>query len=215
MQSQIGKSMKSYLEIKVPIENDALWFEELRRRIREQGVNVRWQNAYYHITVAFVHEEPKEESIRCLFFNCLKWRVAPSLTFDKLDAFSISPGRHILYLTSGHPSEEFTAMVKEVRETLAETSCDFDKDFRLHVTLGRVFDERVGIEQLNSIANSIEVPPFTLCLPEAQYHEYRGEVIDKWTMWPDEKSAVKARDKFERNAFMNALSNFGMQDPDF
>lgn len=52
-------------------------------------------------------------------------------------------------------------------------------------------------------------------LPEAQYHEYRGEVIDKWTMWPDEESAVKARDEFERNAFMNAFSNFGMHDSDF
>lgn len=207
--------MKSYLEVKVLLDNEASWLEKLRSKISEHGINVRWQNAYYHITVAFIHEEPHEESIRSLFFNCLKWRVAPSLTFDKLDAFSISPGRHILYLTSEHPSEEFSAMVKEVRETLAGTSCDFDKDFRLHVTLGRVFDERVGIGQLKSIANSIEVPPFTMRLPEAQYHEYRGEVIDKWTMWSDEESAVKARDKFERNAFMNALSNFGMQDPDF
>jgi len=34
-------------------------------------------------------------------------------------------------------------------------------------------------------------------------------------MWPDEESAVKAREVFERNAFMNAFSNFGMLDPDF
>ena len=58
--------MKSYLELKVPIQNNAPWFEELRSKICEIGVNVRWQNA-----------------------------------------FSISPGRHILYLTPEHPSEEF------------------------------------------------------------------------------------------------------------
>ena len=207
--------MKSYLELKVPIQNNAPWFKELRSKISEQGINVRWQNAYYHITIAFIYEKPQEKSIRSLFFSCLKWRVAPSLTFDKLDAFAISTGRHILYLTSEHPSEEFSAMVKEVRDTLAGTSCDFDKDFRLHVTLGRVFDERVGIGQLKTITSSIKVQPFTLYLPEVQYHEYKGEIIDQWTMWPDEKSAVKARDKFERNAFMNAFSNFGMLDPDF
>ena len=182
--------MKSYLEIKVPIENDAPWFKELRGKISEHGINVRWQNAYYHITVAFIYEEPQEKDIRGLFHSCLKRRVAPSLTFDKLDVFAICPGRYILYLTSEHPSEAFSAMVKEVRATLAGTSCDFGKDFRLHVTLGRVYDEKVGIEQLRNIANSIEVTPLTMRLPEVQYHEYRGEVIDKWTMWTGEEPAV-------------------------
>lgn len=206
--------MKSYLEIKVPIENNAPWFEELRNRICQHGINVRWQNAYYHITVAFIYEEPKDESIRSLFFNCLKWRGAPSLTFDKLDAFTISHDRHILFLISEHPSEEFSTMVREVRETLAGTSCNFDKDFRLHVTLGRVFDERVGIDQLKNLANSIVVPPFTMRLSEAQYREYRGGVIDKWTMWPNKESAAKAEEEQTRTAFQNAFSNIGMLNQD-
>ena len=184
-------------------------------KIRHLDHSQRVGNFSYHITVAFIYEEPKDESIRSLFFNCLKWRVAPSLTFDKLDAFTISHDRHILFLISEHPSEEFSTMVREVRDTLAGTSCNFDKDFRLHVTLGRVFDERVGIDQLKSIINPIAVSPFTMRIREAQYHEYRGEVMDKWTMWPNKESAVKARDGFERNIFQNALSNFGMLNPDF
>ena len=44
--------MKSYLEIKVPIENNAPWFEELRNKICLHGINVRWQNAYYHTEVS-------------------------------------------------------------------------------------------------------------------------------------------------------------------
>lgn len=36
--------MKSYIELQVPIRNDVRWFDELRTKMSEQGINVRWQN---------------------------------------------------------------------------------------------------------------------------------------------------------------------------
>lgn len=44
--------MKSYLEIKVPISHDDYWFRELRDLL--DGVDIRWQRGYYHITMAFL-----------------------------------------------------------------------------------------------------------------------------------------------------------------
>ena len=38
--------MKTYLEIHVPLKNDAEWFEELRNVC--QKINVKWQMGYYH-----------------------------------------------------------------------------------------------------------------------------------------------------------------------
>ena len=51
-------------------------------------------------------------------------------------------------------------------------------------------------------------------LSEAQYREYRGGVIDKWTMWPDKESAAKAEEEQTRTAFQNAFSNIGMLNQD-
>ena len=174
--------MKSYLEVKVPIDTDALWFQELRKKMDENHIGVRWQSGFHHITVVFVNEESATTNLESLFGRCLEGRVAPSLTFDKVDVFAISPGRYIVYLTAEHPSEEFMALVKDVRDAVKTIGCDFDENFRLHVTLGRVFDENVGLEQLRDITNSITVPSFTLWLPEVRYMEYRFKELATWTM---------------------------------
>ena len=44
--------MQSYIEIKVPISWDEPWFQDLREEL--DGVNIRWQRGYYHITMAFL-----------------------------------------------------------------------------------------------------------------------------------------------------------------
>jgi len=38
--------MKTYLEIKVPLRYDAIWFEELRRAF--QQIEVKWQTGFFH-----------------------------------------------------------------------------------------------------------------------------------------------------------------------
>lgn len=174
--------MKSYLEVKVPIDTDAPWFQELRKKMNEHHIGVRWQNGFHHITVVFINDNPSTTNLEGLFGRCLEGRMAPSLTFDKVDVFAISSGRYIVYLTAEHPTEEFMALVKDVRDAVKTTGCDFDDNFRLHITLGRVFDERVGLEQLKDITKSIMVPSFTLRLPEVRYMEYRFREIATWTM---------------------------------
>ena len=49
--------MKTYLEIKVPINYDDPWFKELRSHFA--GFPVRWQKDFYHITLVFVNDTPK------------------------------------------------------------------------------------------------------------------------------------------------------------
>ena len=46
--------MKTYLEIKVPLRYDAIWFEELRRAF--QQIEVKWQTGFFHITMAFIDD---------------------------------------------------------------------------------------------------------------------------------------------------------------
>lgn len=161
---------------------DTPWFQELRKKMDEHHISVRWQNAFHHITVVFINEEPATTNLKSLFSRCLEGRVAPSLTFDKVDVFAISSGRYIVYLTAEHPSEEFMALIKDVRDAVKMTDGDFDDDFRLHVTLGRVFDENTGLEPLREITNTIAVPSFTLWLPEVRYMEYRFRELATWTM---------------------------------
>ena len=174
--------MKSYLEVKVPIDFNAPWFQELRKKIDEHHISVRWQNGFHHITVVFVNEEPTTISLEGVFRECLEGRMAPSLTFDKVDVFSISSGRYIVYLTAEHSSDEFMALVNDVRDAVKMTGCNFDDNFRLHVTLGRIYDENIGIDLLSDITSSIAVPPFTLRLPEVRYMEYRFKELSTWTM---------------------------------
>ena len=174
--------MKSYLEVKVPIEMDTPWFQELRKKIDEHHIGVRWQNGFHHITVVFIYEGPTIDRLENVFGECLKGRIAPCLTFDKVDVFSISPGRFIIYLTAEHPSNEFMTLVNYIRNAAKMTGCIFDDNFRLHVTLGRVYDEKTEMEQLRDITSSIAVPSFTLQLPEVRYMEYRFKEIATWTM---------------------------------
>ena len=174
--------MKSYLEVKVPIDVDAPWFQELRKKMDEHQIGIRWQNGFHHITIVFINGGPSIESLECVFRECLEGCLAPNLTFDKVDVFSISSGRYIVYLTAEHPSNEFMALVKDVRDAARMTGCNFDNNFRLHVTLGRVYDENIGIEQLRNVTNSITVPSFTFRLPEVRYMEYRFKERASWML---------------------------------
>lgn len=54
--------MKCFLEIEVPVRYDALWFKELRDACK--GVDVRWQRAWHHITMAFLDEMPAGVNFR-------------------------------------------------------------------------------------------------------------------------------------------------------
>lgn len=161
---------------------DTPWFKELRKKLDEHHIGVRWQNGFHHITVVFIYEGPTIDRLESVFDKCLEGRVAPCLTFDKVDVFSISQGRFIIYLTAEHPSYEFMTLVNDIRNAVKVTGCIFDDNYKLHVTLGRVYDESIEMKQLNEITSSISIPSFTFQLPEVRYMEYRFKEIATWTM---------------------------------
>ena len=88
--------MKTYLEIKVPISYDALWFAELRKALKD--IPVHWQNGYYHITMAFLDETRNLAEVEAIMHKYLDNANAVSITFDKLDVFSTWSDMFIVHL---------------------------------------------------------------------------------------------------------------------
>ena len=54
--------MKTYLEIQVPLDYDHPWLAELRAACSH--IPVRWQNGFFHITMAFIDDTPKDIDIQ-------------------------------------------------------------------------------------------------------------------------------------------------------
>ena len=53
--------MKTYLELKVPIQYDSTWFAELRKALND--ISVKWQKGFFHITMVFIDETPKDVNL--------------------------------------------------------------------------------------------------------------------------------------------------------
>lgn len=209
--------MKRYLAANVNVSNNAHWLNDLKRRIEERGIGVKWQNKYYHITLAFIYDIPEGVNERPALYKCLAYRTAPSLTFDKLDVFTTSSGNHVINLTSSNPSAEFCKLVSDVREAVDGLGCDYNQDFRLHVTLGRVAGEQISVDDLKAIIDEVSMPSFAYTLESVEYLRYDNhEKIDQWKFYPDEEAAEAAREERKRRAYRNALSNIQLfTDPNF
>ena len=106
--------MKSYLELKVPIRYVDSWFAELRELL--DGVNVRWQRDYYHITMVFLDYAPDNVNLVPGLSERLEDALAPTITFDRLDAFATGGGhKQVIHLTTSHVPEDFLALVQDIR----------------------------------------------------------------------------------------------------
>ena len=167
--------MKTYLEIHVPLNNDASWFEELRKNFH--NIDVKWQMGYYHITMAFVDETPIGIDLRPLLESHLGSFIAPTLTFDKLDAFTSMSGMHIIYLTATEVPSSFMSLVQAIRSDLKHVGCVMNSEFRLHVTLGRVKDPRVQLPTLHKLLETISVPASSMTLTDVDYRVFRSGTI--------------------------------------
>lgn len=167
--------MKSYLEIYVPIRFDAPWFVELRNVLN--GVPVRWQTGYYHITMAFLNETPETIDMLPILKKHLTLFQAPVLTFDKLDVFNTYSGMLIVHLTSTNIPDDFLLLTKTIRSEMKAVGCKIDSEFKLHVTLGRINDSRHTVQKLKDTLSSVSFVPFTLMLTDVDYREFRGKVI--------------------------------------
>ena len=167
--------MKTYLEIKVPISFDAPWFLELRESLKD--IPVRWQKGFYHITMAFLDDTQNLPGVEAIMHKYLDHTNAVTITFDKLDVFTASNGMLIVYLTTTSIPETFQSLVDDIRDEICSTGSNIQSDFRLHVTLGRISQPGVDIDDIGFLIDEIDLPPFTLSLHEVEYREFRGRSI--------------------------------------
>ena len=172
--------MKSYLEIKVPISYDDYWFRELRDLL--DGVDIRWQRGYYHITMAFLDFAPDDVNLVPGLNEHPDEVIAPSITFDKLDAFSSGYHRQVIHLTTTQAPDDFLALVEDVRRYFLAKGCKMQSDFKLHVTLGRVQDPRMNVRKLQDIISQVELPTLTFELPDVEYRIFRGKTLGLWKL---------------------------------
>ena len=167
--------MKTYLEIQVPLRNDVAWFDELRSICK--NIDVKWQMGYYHITMAFIDDTPVGVDFRPLLEKHLRSFAAPTLTFDKLDAFIATSGMHIIYLTATDIPQSFMSLVQAIRSDLKTAGCVMNSEFRLHVTLGRVKDPRVQLPMLQKLLDTISIPASSMTLTDVDYRVFRSGTI--------------------------------------
>ena len=167
--------MKTYLEIQVPLKYNASWFQELRIACR--NIDVRWQMAYYHITMAFIDETPEDVDLCPLLEKHLNTFPAPTLTFDKLDVFTAMSGMHIINLTTTDAPQSFLSLIENIRSDIKAVGCVVDSGFRLHVTLGRVKDPHIQLATIQELMESVSLPAFSLTLEDVDYRIFRGKTL--------------------------------------
>ena len=173
--------MKSYLELKVPIRYVDSWFAELRELL--DGVNVRWQRDYYHITMVFLDYAPDNVNLVPGLSERLEDALAPTITFDRLDAFATGGGhKQVIHLTTSHVPEDFLVLVQDIRRYMKGKGCDIQSDFRLHVTLGRVQDPRTNLRQIKEAISQVDLPDITLDLSNVEYRVFRGKTLGQWRL---------------------------------
>ncbi len=173
--------IKSYIEIKVPISWDEPWFQDLREEL--DGVNIRWQRGYYHITMAFLDKTPQGVDLVTGLNRLLQPAAAPTMTFDRLDAFATSDGRRqVIYLTTSDTPAHFLTLVEDIRSHFKARGCVIQSDFKLHVTLGRVDDNRMNVAKLKAIISKVDLPATTLTLSNVEFRIFRGKTLGLWKL---------------------------------
>lgn len=175
--------MTTYLELIVPIRFNESWFRDLRERL--DGVNVRWQRNFYHITMVFVDHAPDGVNLVPGLNDILSGTMAPSITFNRLDAFTTSGGRsHIINLTATEVPDEFQTLVQDLRAYFAFNGCTLQSGFRLHVTLGRVQDPRARLRTIKEAIDQVQLPTLSLDLTDVNYRVFKdyGKPLAHWQL---------------------------------
>jgi len=167
--------MKTYLEIKVPISYSAPWFSELRKTLK--GMPVLWQKGYYHITLAFIDDTQHLPDVESIMHKYLDHAHPVNITFDKLDVFTAGSGMMIVYLGTNNIPEGFQSLVDSIRRDISYTNSNIQSDFKLHVTLGRISEPEVDIDDVGFLIDEIDLMPFSLTLNEVEYRMFRGRSI--------------------------------------
>ena len=175
--------MKNYLELKISVQRNAQWYRELCEAMQDERIPVRWQNGFYHMTVAFIHDDNHVKELRDAFIQILSGRQAPSITLDKLEAFATQSGKEIIInLAPSHPSNELLALIDEIRTVAINSGSQISKDFFIHITLGRIDAQDATLDEVKDVISSVDFEPFTVTIREAEYRYFRGATISRWTL---------------------------------
>ena len=169
--------LKSYLEIKVPITFEDSWFVKLIESLKDMPVF--WQRNFYHITMVFIDDTQHLVDVESIMQKYLDSAKPVSITFDKLDVFTATNGMLIVNLTATEIPEDFQTLVDDIRCDVSCTNSNNQSDLKLHVTLGRITEPEVDIDDVGFLIDEIDLTPFTLTLNEVEYRECRGRSIYK------------------------------------
>ena len=106
------------------------------------------------------------------------------MTIDKIDAFTATNGaEHIIYLSPTNVPEQILTLAKDARILADGLNADYDKRlFKPHITFGHVAD-KMSLEELQTILQSLEQPAFHCVIKEAE-HRYRrpNGTIKNWKL---------------------------------
>lgn len=171
---------KSYVEIKVPITYDEPWFEELRSVLKD--IPVLWQKAFYHITIAFIDYTHNINVVKNIIESNLNNVPAINVVFDKLDIFTTNSGLQIVHLTSENIPTELLNIVDNIRRDICVTESQIQSNFRSHVTLGRISEREIDMDDIGFLIDDIDFLPFSLLLNEIEYRLYKGHGIYRKTL---------------------------------
>ena len=174
--------MAHLLAINVPVKRDPAWSDwakMTRAKIKSAGISVsKWQLLYYHMTILFLDDDACAEAFTPEFAKLAKACPALPMTIDKIDAFTTTDGtEHIIYLSS-------TALAKDARILADGLNADYDKrPFKPHITFGKVLADKMSLEELQTILQSLEQPAFHCVIKEAE-HRYRrpNGTIKNWKL---------------------------------
>ena len=173
--------MQTYLEVKLPINKRAGWIANLKNQLKH--VPVRWQDGFYHITLAFLNDTPENLEVSSIIDRHMENAVIQSLYFDKLDVFTTTTANmHIINLTVTNIPDSFMKWVNDIRTDLVESGCTMQSGFRLHVTLGRVDASTTDLDTLQKTIETVHMPSFHLPIISFDYKEFRGRTIKEWNL---------------------------------
>lgn len=164
----------NYIEIEVPINDRDTWMTELRDELRRFGV--KWQNGFYHITLAFIHGSTDEErsKITAIADELLAGQRPYSITFGEIDAFTTKGRRtHIIFLRPTENNVAFTNMVQTLRNRIKDVSNVMEPDFQLHITLGRVDAKNVTLAELKKAIEYVDAPDEDVVLRKINHRLFK------------------------------------------
>ena len=125
IQINVIQIMATYFEIHVPLYKNAIWFNTLKEVLKDYPV--KWQDDFFHITIAFITENPTNEILIPIFKKHIATSKAPQITFDKIDVFTGSK-EHIINLTSSVIPNSFISFTESIRKDLKEVGCIIERD---------------------------------------------------------------------------------------